>query len=289
MACHAITWSNHKIADTIKDIAELGFEGIELPVEKLLFSNLNWSEIKSLLNDYNISIAAVYQTLRLGYNDDILSKYEFDRCMALLDLAKKTGIKYLIIGDPPMAANNDCNRLARSLEKIGDVARSEGVRLCYHPHRGSIIERQEQIERLLSLTSADRVSLCFDTGHILWGGGDPASLLRKYVDRIAYIHLKDIREKHFSLLETSIELYKILRAKEQWINKFRCIGQRFLDRRTPIITETGKGEVDFESIAESLNDSGYTGWITIELDAPTINPKVSLSRCLNKVNHYMTK
>lgn len=289
MACHAISWSNHKIADAIKDIAELGFEGIELPVEKLLFSDLNWNEISALLNDYNISIAAVYQTLRLGYNDDILSKYEFDRCMALLAVAKKTGIKYLILGDPPMAANNNCNRLAESLEKIGYFARSEGVRLCYHPHRGSIIERQEQIDRLLSLTSADRVSLCFDTGHILWGGGDPASLLRKYIDRIAYIHLKDIRKNHFSLLEISYELFKVMQMNRQRMDKLKYVGQRFLNRETPIITEIGKGDVDFEAIAESLYDLNYNGWITIELDAPTINPKVSLSRCLNKVNHYMTR
>ncbi len=100
---------------------------------------------------------------------------------------------------------------------------------------------------------------------------------------------KDKRRKDFTSLEILVELYEILKIKEQWINKLRYIGQRFLNKTTPIVTETGKGEIDFESIVISLYDLNYTGWITIEFDAPTINPKASLSRCLNKVNQYMTK
>lgn len=289
LSCQGITWSNHKMTDVIKDIAELGFEGIELPVEKLLFSDLNWKEINSLLKNYNISISAIYQTMRLGNNDDCLRDYDIKRCTALLTMIKNLGIEFLIVSDPPMATNNDYIILAESLEKLGAYAKSEGVRLCYHPHRGGIIEKPEQIEKLLSLTSSDKVSLCFDTGHIFWGGGDPVSLLRAYIDRIALIQMKDIRRKDFTLPETVMELYEVLKIKEQWINKLRYIGQRFLNKTSPIITETGKGDIDFESIVISLYDLNYSGWLTIEFDAPTINPKASLSRCLNKVNQYMTR
>ncbi len=289
LSCQAISWANHKIADVIKDIAELGFEGIELPIDKLLFSDLNWKEISSLLKNYNISISAIYQTLRLGNNSNYLREYEIKRCLALLTMIKNLGIEFLIVSDPPVATNNDYTILAESLEKLGSYAKSEGVRLCYHPHRGSIIEKPEQIEKLLSLTSSDNVSLCFDTGHIFWGGGDPAALLRAYIDRIAYMQMKDIRRKDFTVPEILTELYETLKIKEQWRNKLRYIGQRFLNKTTPIITETGRGEVDFESIVISLYDLNYTGWIAIEFDAPTINPKASLSRCLNKVNQYMTK
>ena len=66
--------------------------------------------------------------------------------------------------------------------------------MCYHPHSGSIIETPEQIDSLLQLTSPDKVSLCLDTGHIYWGGGDPVQILRKYMERVGYIHFKDIEK-----------------------------------------------------------------------------------------------
>ena len=145
LACQAIAWSHHNISDVIQDIAGLGFEGIELPIEMLLFSDLNYEDISSLLKNYNVSISAIYQTLRLGNHDKVLRDYEIKRCMALLTMIKNLGIEFLIVSDPPRATNNDCTILAESLEKLGSYAKSEGVRLCYHPHRGSIIEKPEQI------------------------------------------------------------------------------------------------------------------------------------------------
>ena len=32
--------------------------------------------------------------------------------------------------------------------------------------------------------------LCLDTGHIVYGGGDPMEIARKYPERIEYVHIK---------------------------------------------------------------------------------------------------
>ena len=47
---------------------------------------------------------------------------------------------------------------------------------------------EEQIERFLNDTNVD---LCFDTGHHVYGGGEPISFYKKWAKRIPYIHFKD--------------------------------------------------------------------------------------------------
>lgn len=287
VACHAITWSNYKLADTIEDIANIGFDGLELPGEFFLSAELSWGEIKQIIGRHNISIISVYQTMRLGNKDDDVRHYELKRCEALIDLIHTLGIEYLIIGDPPTDYNDDHVVLAESLEELGAIAKSKGITLCYHPHRSSIIEKQEQIDKLLKLTSRDKVSLCLDVGHIYWSGNDPSLTLRKFIDRVGYIHFKDVRIKPLSNIEKVIEIVKSLGVNATIRAKFRHVGLMLLETKGPIITETGRGDIDFLSVIKELANLNYKGWITIELDASTLVPKLSLGRCLSHIKELL--
>ncbi|MGV2686874.1 TIM barrel protein, partial [Clostridium perfringens] len=83
--------------------------------------------------------------------------------------------------------------LAEGLNQAGEIAASYGMKLAYHHHGGTVVEQPYEIDRLMSMTDPSLVSLLYDTGHAYYGGNDPLELLRKHYDRIAYIHLKDIR------------------------------------------------------------------------------------------------
>jgi Xylose isomerase-like TIM barrel len=76
--------------------------------------------------------------------------------------------------------------LLSNLDRVAELARSQGVRAVLHPHVGTLIETSPEVQRVLDGTS---VSLCLDTGHLLIGGTDPADLAP---DRIAHLHLKDV-------------------------------------------------------------------------------------------------
>lgn len=286
IACHAITWKwvNGKLADVLESIAGLGFDGIELPSEFFLSAESSSDAIKLLLEKRNILIISVYQTARLGISDDFLRQYEVEKCKALLNFIHAFGIKYLIVGDPPAGFCDSHVALAESLEMLGSIAKSKGVSLCYHPHRGSIIETPEQIDSLLKLTSRDNVSLCLDTGHIYWGGGNPSQVLRRFKDRVGYVHFKDVRKKPLSVFEKLAELISSIGAKVDGGTKLKCLGFMLLETKGPIITETGRGDIDFLSVVKELDNIGYEGWITIELDTPTLVPELAMSRCLSHVD-----
>ena len=72
----------------------------------------------------------------------------------------------------------------------GAAAAARGLTATLHPHVGTIVESGEETERVLDGSS---IGLCLDTGHLLIGGGDPVAVAKSHPDRIAHVHLKDVR------------------------------------------------------------------------------------------------
>ena len=78
-------------------------------------------------------------------------------------------------------------------------------------------------------------------------GIDPEKVLRKYVDRVRHVHLKDLRK---SVAEQS--------RKEKW---------SFLKGvREGTFTVPGDGDVDFAPIFKILEEAGYEGWVVVEAE-----------------------
>jgi inosose dehydratase len=81
--------------------------------------------------------------------------------------------------------------LVAATSRLGAILRDEyGVTAVFHPHADSHVGTQAQVERFLQDTDPASVSLCLDTGHIAYYQGDNLELIRKYPDRIGYLHMK---------------------------------------------------------------------------------------------------
>lgn len=135
--------------------------------------------------------------------------------------------------------------LTKGLNAAGAIAKEYGLKLTYHHHGGTAVERPEEIDRLMELTDPGLVYLLYDTGHAYYGGADPLELLRKHYRRIAYIHLKDVRR---NVLEEA------RREKSDFIT---CI-------RKGVFTVPGDGVIDFGPIVAELAERGYDGWAMLE-------------------------
>ena len=122
-----------------------------------------------------------------------------------------------------------------------------GVRTVFHHHCAGFVETPAEVEKLLSMTDPDVLGLCFDTGHYMFGGGDPVAGLRKHANRIWYVHFKDCHP----------EIAAQSRA-EEW-DYFKSV-------RRGIFCELGQGAVDFPALKAILNELGYDGWIVVEQD-----------------------
>lgn len=87
-------------------------------------------------------------------------------------------------GWAPYAAR--MNRLARQIRD------EYGLQIQFHPHADTHVDTHANVERFLHETDPALVSLCLDTGHISYCGGDNLALIRDYPDRIGYVHLKQV-------------------------------------------------------------------------------------------------
>jgi inosose dehydratase len=136
------------------------------------------------------------------------------RRVAALVTAMGAGHVVLLPGDVgPDAPELDAEgwrTLVTATSELGRILKEEhGVQAAFHPHADSLVGTQPQVERFLQDTDPASVSLCLDTGHIAYYDGDNVELVRKYPERIGYLHLKQadpavlkqVREQHLSFAE----------------------------------------------------------------------------------------
>ena len=137
--------------------------------------------------------------------------------------------------------------LADGLNKLGKIAKNKGMTLTFHHHMGTVVQTEEEIDRFMELVDPELVSLLFDSGHLSFAGIDPEKVLRKYVNRVKHVHLKDIRKE---MVEKSRE--------ERW---------SFLKGvREGVFTVPGDGDVDFAPIFRILEEADYEGWVVVEAE-----------------------
>lgn len=147
------------------------------------------------------------------------------------------------------------NRIARA------VRAQTGLRTVFHHHCAGYVETPAEVARLMALTDPQALGLCLDTGHIMFGGGDPLELLRAHQERIWHVHFKDF------------DPAVAAQARAESLDYFGAI-------RRGVFCELGRGAVDFPAMRDALTGMGYDGWIVVEQDVlPSLGaPKESAQR-----------
>lgn len=135
-------------------------------------------------------------------------------------------------------------RLLSNVDRIADAAAEHGITATLHPHVGTIVERGDDVARVLD---GSAIPLCLDTGHLMIGGTDPAKLAAEVPQRIAHTHLKDVDGELAELVRTGRIAYSAAVAE----GMYRPLGQ---------------GDANIAAIIGSLEHAGYTGWYVLEQD-----------------------
>ena len=95
--------------------------------------------------------------------------------------------------NPPELTDEQWQTLLDATNRLGRVLRDDyGLTAVFHPHADSHVGTQAQIERFLEGTDPQAVGLCMDTGHIAYYDGDNVELIRRYPERIQYLHIKQV-------------------------------------------------------------------------------------------------
>lgn len=129
-----------------------------------------------------------------------------------------------------------------------------GLTVGIHAHAAGFMDFEPELERLLEEVDENILKICFDTGHHSYAGFDPVAFMKRHMNRISYMHFKDI--------SPTIKA----RAIASRTGFYDACGQG-------IFCNLGDGDVDFPAVHRLLMDHGFAGWCTVEQDCdPTLNP-----------------
>jgi inosose dehydratase len=240
-------------------VRSLGYTGIELGPPGYLGADAR--DVASALEQYGLELAGAFAPLRIADEDGFLD--DLDLLDATIDILVDTGRTgpVVLAGEAnelrltaagridalreTALRGDDFGRAAERVERAAQRAHARGVTATFHPHIGTYVESPEEVMALLESTDPSVVSLCFDTGHSVVGGGNPVDLAATARDRIAHVHLKDVEPRILQRLRS-----RELTVEQAWERGLFC----------PL----GDGVVDFDAVLEKLDD--YAGWAVVEQD-----------------------
>lgn len=149
----------------------------------------------------------------------------------------------------PIYSEEEWEAVTRGFNRLGELAKEKGMKLCCHHHMGTGVQTPEEIDKFMSMVDED-VYLLFDTGHIVYSEGNQQAcekILKKYIDRVAHVHLKDVRAE---VVET---------VREKKLSFLQGV-------RAGAFTVPGDGCIDFTPIFKILEDNNYEGWLVVEAE-----------------------
>jgi inosose dehydratase len=260
-----IAWTNDDMPDLgkentfeqcISEMALAGFKGSEVGNKY----PRNTTILKKALQLRDIEIASAWFSAFLTVKpfEEVASAFKEHR-----DFLHAMGAKVIVVSEQghsiqgqidmsiflnkPYFTEKEWTRLAEGLNKLGELAKEKDMKVVYHHHMGTGVQTADEIDRLMSMTDEKLVHLLFDSGHLVYSGEAHLEVLKKHINRIKHVHLKDIRA---DLLET-----------------VKASNLSFLDSvRLGAFTVPGDGCIDFVPVFEILAKHNYEGWFIVEAE-----------------------
>ena len=235
----AMTWGKEE-RQAVEDIAATGFEGIQFRIDAT--KEFKPEELKELLAQHKLTFVALSSgevTIDQASEQEMIARHT-----ANARFVRDAGGLYLQVLDqlkpyPRTVMKEECRRLGKLLTEIGKRTADLGIPLAYHNHMNTIGEHPRELDLVLENSDPKYVNLLLDTAHSVAGGGNPADAIRKYRERILFLHLKDMVD-----IPASTEGAKY---------PFKFV-------------ELGRGRVDLAAVFQALADINFQNWAVVELD-----------------------
>jgi len=257
-----LTWTNDDLPElgeensleTCLSEAKLaGYEGVELgrkfPRDPAVLG--------PILRNFNVDLVSGWYSARLlerSVEDEIKAMHAHATLLKTLGASAMVfcevsrcvhGDRRIPLSKRPRLAEKEWKPFCQWLDEIGEHLKKTGLTLAYHHHMGTVIQAQDEVDRMMDSTKS--VGLLLDTGHLTFAGGDPMRALKRHAKRIVHVHCKDIRKD------------KLAQArKKDWSFLDSVVGDVF--------AVPGDGSIDFAPILEGLAKTAYRGWLVVEAD-----------------------
>ena len=221
-----------QLEQSFKECKFLGYDTVENFAFIRDYYKDDPSELKRLAESCGVELVNLYGHFTLDVEESLKT------AMEQVDFLSEIGGKWYNcqhggFGEAPYERPTDpamIDKICEIVNRLGEYAKAKGVTVCFHPHFGTCVFSQSDID--------------YFAAHTTLAGMNPAALIRQVGNRIAYMHLKDV------------DSYALSKAEgREKMASFRALGH---------------GTVNFPEVKAALEEVGYDGVLCVELDRPEV-------------------
>jgi sugar phosphate isomerase/epimerase len=261
-------FTNYSLTQSIKEIASVGYDGVEVmcDVPHAYPPHMDEAKIKEInesltTHKMQISNLNAFTLFGLGdtYHPSWIENDRKDRDLRIkhtidcINLAEKLGAKNISI-EPGGPVNISSNRqkylelFAAGIREILPHAEKKRIKILIEPEPELLLETSAQFLNFIKDFDSDYLKLNFDIGHFYCVNEDLSILIPRLAEYIEHFHMADIKDrKHYHLIP-------------------------------------GLGSIDFKTVFESIEKINYNGFVTVELYPYKKNPIEAASTSMKYLN-----
>ena len=241
LAYSAITWGG-KDLDALKDIASLGFKGIQLRANAYDNYKTKVGELKEqivasglalpMFSSGNVEIdpAKEQSTIDIHVAHASFVKALGGTSIQLTNSLRKKG---------EIPTTEELKRLTFVMNEIGKQTADLGIQTTYHNHMNQFGETPEEVDIIVQAMNSKYLKLLLDVAHYHQGGGNPAKAVLDYKDIIDVLHIKDVQSP---------------------------LSDKPEDPKAYKFVELGQGNVNLKAVFDNLQKINFKKWAIVELD-----------------------
>lgn len=247
--CEVPGWGVQLSVDRVlAEMADLGFTATELGSDGWLPTD--GTALMDTLANHNLTLLAAFVPLVIHEPAELDKTLSEARDMAAL--LQSCGAKYFNSAPvtswdwgprSELTAEQWAHSVA-TLDEVEQIVTDHGLTQVLHSHVGTIVETADEVQRVLDNSA---VKFVLDTAHLAVGGYDPVDFVANHADRVGLAHIKD----------ADLGLAARLNAGEMTLMEAVQAG---------IFPVVGRGDLDLDTVIESLEGAGYDDWYVLEQD-----------------------
>ncbi len=263
LGINPLTWTNDDMPELggetplevcLAEAREAGYEGIEMGRK---FPR-RAADLGPILARHGLALVSGWYSAELltrSVADEIAAVADHVALMAEMDCAvivfcdttgSVHGLREAPLSGRPRLDDERWPAFGAALTEVAEHVMGRGVRMAYHHHMGTVVQTEEEIDRLMACTG-EAVGLLLDTGHLAYSGGDPLAVIRRHGGRLVHVHCKDMRPEVLA--------------------RVREADASFLDAvLAGVFTVPGDGCIDYAALVRELAGTGYSGWLVVEAE-----------------------
>jgi sugar phosphate isomerase/epimerase len=148
-----------------------------------------------------------------------------------MEAARRLGARRVKFTGSRRGSNGGLPSIIGTLKEIAPAAEEMGLLVLVENHAGNVLENIADYQEIFAAIDSPNVGLCLDTAHFVGAGIDPLEVVKRFHARTLHVDLKD--------------------------NRTQGGGHDAVPY--------GTGVIQFEPLLNELLDSGYSGYLLVEL------------------------